>query len=412
MMILSFDRDGHLGVMTLGCWTVRSRSSIFFMEFFHETMRFSRLRFMRLLPAPFQPSFQMYAGGSEMLSRFEMARQVAADEAQRKREAVKEAQEATHRAEELSKQEADHLAKIVALAKRLERAKRKLAEELTKAREQGIRDFLDGNVGDEWLKKRTEDGLEIYELVFQKAKEMFAQQFPDVPLDDFVPPPLVSPSGETVMPLEAGEAAASHPPGEENFDALSRGSTDAYDNKEKAAVQMYDRLLNLASSALAEREFKKATSKLWEEPYPQASLWRPCADREAPKSADRELPRVLETEYPGLDIVTLQLGEAQAAKSTERERQNYLSRSLSYHRAHSAEEGRMIVCNAVAVASLLNVTLVIPKFLYSNVWKDPSQFGDIYQEEYFTNTLKNEVDVVKELPPHLRSLDLVAIGSQ
>ncbi|KAK2992071.1 hypothetical protein RJ640_026592, partial [Escallonia rubra] len=190
------------------------------------------------------------------------------------------------------------------------------------------------------------------------------------------------------------------------------GSTDAYDNKEKAAVQMYDRLLNLASSALAEREFKKATSKLWEEPYPQASLWRPCADREAPKSADRELPRVLETEYPGLDIVTLQLGEAQAAKSTERERQNYLSRSLSYHRAHSAEEGRMIVCNAVAVASLLNVTLVIPKFLYSNVWKDPSQFGDIYQEEYFTNTLKNEVDVVKELPPHLRSLDLVAIGSQ
>lgn len=29
------------------------------------------------------------------------------------------------------------------------------------------------------------------------------------------------------------------------------------------------------------------------------------------------------------------------------------------------------VCNAVAVASLLNATLVIPRFLYSNVWKDP-----------------------------------------
>lgn len=29
------------------------------------------------------------------------------------------------------------------------------------------------------------------------------------------------------------------------------------------------------------------------------------------------------------------------------------------------------ICNAVTVAALLNATLVIPRFLYSNVWKDP-----------------------------------------
>jgi hypothetical protein len=28
------------------------------------------------------------------------------------------------------------------------------------------------------------------------------------------------------------------------------------------------------------------------------------------------------------------------------------------------------VCNAVAVAALLNATLVLPRFLYSSVWKD------------------------------------------
>lgn len=28
------------------------------------------------------------------------------------------------------------------------------------------------------------------------------------------------------------------------------------------------------------------------------------------------------------------------------------------------------VCNAVVVAKLLNATLVIPRFLYSSVWKD------------------------------------------
>ncbi|KAK3014619.1 hypothetical protein RJ639_009118 [Escallonia herrerae] len=153
-----------------------------------------------------QAVYTMYASGSEMFSRFEMARQVAADEAQQKREAVKEAQEASHRAEELSKQEADHFAQIATLEKRLERVKRKAAEEVTKARDQGIRDFLDGNAGDEWLKKRADDGLEIYELGFAKAKEMFAERFPDILLDDFVLPAVISLSGETVLPSEAGDA--------------------------------------------------------------------------------------------------------------------------------------------------------------------------------------------------------------
>ncbi|KAK3016900.1 hypothetical protein RJ639_005915 [Escallonia herrerae] len=125
-----------------------------------------------------QAIYTMYASGSKMLSRFEMARQVAADEAQSKREAVKEAQEASHRAEELSKQEADHLAQIATLEKRLERVKRKAAEEVTKARDQDIHDFLDGSDGDEWLKKRTEDGLKIYDLGFTKDKEIFVERFP------------------------------------------------------------------------------------------------------------------------------------------------------------------------------------------------------------------------------------------
>ncbi|KAK2976173.1 hypothetical protein RJ640_000722 [Escallonia rubra] len=161
-----------------------------------------------------QAVYTMYASGSKMLSRFEMARQVAAEEAQQKREVVKEAQEASHRAKELSKQEADHLAQITTLEKRLDRAKRRASEEVTKARDQGIHDFLDGNARDEWLKKRTEDGLEIYELGFMKVKAMFAERFPDILLDDFVLPPVVSPSGETAVPSEAGDAVTSHLPGE------------------------------------------------------------------------------------------------------------------------------------------------------------------------------------------------------
>lgn len=42
---------------------------------------------------------------------------------------------------------------------------------------------------------------------------------------------------------------------------------------------------------------------------------------------------------------------------------------------------------------------------------DCSQFGDIYQEEHFVNSLKDELNIVKETPSHLHSLDLEAIGS-
>ncbi|KAK3008604.1 hypothetical protein RJ639_013058 [Escallonia herrerae] len=163
--------DGLFAVMMWGCRIVRSQSSTLFTEFFLRTRRFSRTKLTRPLP--------MYASGFEMLSRFVLARQVAAEEAQQKREAIEEAEEAT--------------------------------QEVKKARDQGISDFLDENVGDEWLKKRVDDGLEIYELGFTKAKEMFAERLPDIPLDDFVLPAVISLSGKTVLPSEARDAAASHP---------------------------------------------------------------------------------------------------------------------------------------------------------------------------------------------------------
>lgn len=40
-----------------------------------------------------------------------------------------------------------------------------------------------------------------------------------------------------------------------------------------------------------------------------------------------------------------------------------------------------------------------------------SQFGDIYQEKHFLKIMKDEVDLVKELPPDLKSVDIEAIGS-
>ncbi|KAJ8447670.1 hypothetical protein Cgig2_031724 [Carnegiea gigantea] len=62
---------------------------------------------------------------------------------------------------------------------------------------------------------------------------------------------------------------------------------------------------------------------------------------------------------------------------------------------------RTSICNAVAVAGYLNATLVIPNFHYHSIWKDPSKFNDIYDEDYFIRTLQNEVRVVNKIPDFL-----------
>ncbi|XAR72247.1 hypothetical protein NMG60_11018823 [Bertholletia excelsa] len=62
---------------------------------------------------------------------------------------------------------------------------------------------------------------------------------------------------------------------------------------------------------------------------------------------------------------------------------------------------RTSICNAVAVAGYLNATLVIPNFHYHSIWRDPSKFEDIYNEDYFASTLKNDVRIVNKIPEYI-----------
>ncbi|KAK9162136.1 hypothetical protein Syun_003038 [Stephania yunnanensis] len=59
---------------------------------------------------------------------------------------------------------------------------------------------------------------------------------------------------------------------------------------------------------------------------------------------------------------------------------------------------RISICDVVAVAAMLNATLVIPIFHLNSVWRDTSKFGDIFDEEFFIYTLRNNVRIIKELP--------------
>ncbi|TXG75382.1 hypothetical protein E1A91_1Z020600v1 [Gossypium mustelinum] len=62
---------------------------------------------------------------------------------------------------------------------------------------------------------------------------------------------------------------------------------------------------------------------------------------------------------------------------------------------------RTSICNAVAVAGYLNATLLIPNFHFHSIWRDPSKFKDIYDEDYFISALKNDVRVVNKIPDYI-----------
>ncbi|CAN0877243.1 O-fucosyltransferase 31 [Linum grandiflorum] len=59
---------------------------------------------------------------------------------------------------------------------------------------------------------------------------------------------------------------------------------------------------------------------------------------------------------------------------------------------------RMGICDAVAVAKILNATLVLPHLEVNPVWQDPSSFEDIFDVDHFIYVLRNEVSIVKEPP--------------
>ncbi|KAJ1400863.1 putative O-fucosyltransferase, plant [Sesbania bispinosa] len=57
------------------------------------------------------------------------------------------------------------------------------------------------------------------------------------------------------------------------------------------------------------------------------------------------------------------------------------------------------ICDMVTIARYLNVTLIIPELDNTSFWNDRSQFQDIFDVDYFINFLRDEVRILKELPP-------------
>ncbi|TQD97869.1 hypothetical protein C1H46_016564 [Malus baccata] len=61
------------------------------------------------------------------------------------------------------------------------------------------------------------------------------------------------------------------------------------------------------------------------------------------------------------------------------------------------------ICDIVAVARIINATLVIPELDQRSFWKDSSNFSDVFDEDHFIKALANDVKIVKKLPKELAS---------
>ncbi|XAR51614.1 hypothetical protein NMG60_11006291 [Bertholletia excelsa] len=63
---------------------------------------------------------------------------------------------------------------------------------------------------------------------------------------------------------------------------------------------------------------------------------------------------------------------------------------------------RAAICDMVTIARYLNVTLIVPELDKTSFWADPSEFQDIFDVEHFITSLRDEIRILKELPPRVK----------
>ncbi|XP_065874389.1 protein PECTIC ARABINOGALACTAN SYNTHESIS-RELATED [Euphorbia lathyris] len=111
--------------------------------------------------------------------------------------------------------------------------------------------------------------------------------------------------------------------------------------------------------------YVKEPASLWENPYSATISWKPCAERRGIS----DLP-------------------------PENETNGY----IFIHAEGGLNQQRIAICNAVAVAKIMNATLILPVLKQDQIWKDQTKFEDIFDVDHFIDYLKDDVRIVRDIP--------------
>lgn len=106
---------------------------------------------------------------------------------------------------------------------------------------------------------------------------------------------------------------------------------------------------------------------LWENPRSTTTSWRPCAER---------------SEKPNSVVPP----------------ENGTNGYIFIHAEGGLNQQRIAICNAVAVAKILNATLILPVLKQDQIWKDQTKLEDIFDVDHFIDYLKDDVRIVRDIP--------------
>ncbi|KAJ9166544.1 hypothetical protein P3X46_021284 [Hevea brasiliensis] len=80
---------------------------------------------------------------------------------------------------------------------------------------------------------------------------------------------------------------------------------------------------------------------------------------------------------------------------------------LLVHTNGGLNQMRAGICDMVAVARIINATLVVPELDKRSFWQDTSNFSDVFDEDHFINALASDVKVIKRLPKEMSSVSKI-----